>query len=237
MTMQRFVKQAAAAAALAGMMLLLPAAGALAQDSGGSGADSGGAGAEASQLDERVRSVERRIRRARREIRSLRDQVAENARAIAELRMLLEKDREAEPHPGEGMPPIKVDCGGDPECYQCLIEVAGETADLLVLFERLSTIYSRYKDTHEYAIIYGDMLSSYHDTSEVVWGTVKAGMEQSLKVLQDAYDQKFDEFMGLYDDILKRGDACLPPESPRMSTSYDARIFRSMLTAGYKRKD
>ncbi len=281
--MQGFVKQAAIVA-LAGMMLLLPAQGILAQGAGGGtpevledeeeslalrrdaepgadgdaaapgdggtggapGPEAGGAGdaADAADegsgdagLEERVKSVEERIREARGQIGSLRDQVAENARAIEELRLLLEKDREAEPRPGEGLPPMKVDCGGDPECHQCLIEVAKETADLLMLFERLATIYSRFKDTYEYAIVVGDMLSAYHSISETVWGSVKAGMAVDLKGLQYAYDEKFDEFMGRYDDILKQADACLPPQSPRLSTSYDARIFRNMLRAGYKRKD
>ena len=192
---------------------------------------------EGRSLEERVKSVEQRMEEARSEIRSLRDQVTENTRAIAELRMLLEQDREAEPNPGDGVPPMNVDCKGDEACSRCLMSVEDEISELLGLFEKLRIIYSRYKQTHETAIFLGDSLAGYHSVSETVWGGIKVNMMADLKKLQNAYDDKFREFMQRLDRILDRADACLPPGTPPVSRSYDARILRNMLNISYKRTD
>ncbi len=186
-------------------------------------------------LEGRVKSLEQRMQEARNNIRTLRSQVQENARAIEELRMLLEEDRNMEPKPGEGISPIVVDCKGEEDCLQCLRPLEQELGELLRLFERLRVIYADYKGTHDTAVSIGDSLSGLHQAAGAAWTQVKVGMEIGLRKLQDAYDAKFNEFMNSYQNLLERADQCLPEGIPPVSNSVSARSMKALLAIQYKR--
>ena len=186
-------------------------------------------------LEGRVKSLEQRMREARNNIRTLRSQVQENARAIEELRMLLEEDRNMEPKPGEGITPLVVDCKGEEGCLQCLRPLEQELGELLRLFERLRVIYADYKGTHDTAVSIGDSLSGLHQAAGAAWAQVKVGMEIGLRKLQDAYDAKFNELMNRYQNLLERADRCLPEGTPPVSNSVSARSMKALLALQYKR--
>ncbi len=190
-------------------------------------------------LEMRIKSVEQRLEEARGQIRSLRAQVAANARAIEELRMLLEEDRDSELKPGQSLMGLDVDCGEDKDmnCEYCLGQYEDKFRGLTLNFERLRVIYARYKRNHDLAINIGDSLAGFHGASSLAWTNVKIGMERSLQQLQRAYDDKFKEFMDNYRQWTRDIQVCLPKDHPNVADSLSARSLANKLTITYKRPD
>ncbi|MEM0947774.1 MAG: hypothetical protein AAGK37_10235 [Pseudomonadota bacterium] len=182
-------------------------------------------------------SIEERLSIAQAEIKDLQARVADNSTAIAELRMLLEEDREAEPRPAEGAPPIRVTCADDPECAACVAAVAADLETHLVVYERLRAIYSRYTTFQKRVIIIGDMLAGFHSVSQNAWGGEKLKMQEELAGLQRAYDAKLNELVGHLQGLLDRVEACHPPDGAPEDLEFNRRLFVSFMLNAYRRND
>lgn len=182
-------------------------------------------------------SLEERMSIAQAEIKELRDRVAENSSAIAELQMLLEEDRDVEPRPADGAPPIMVNCNEDPDCQVCIAEVASEMEAHLLVYERLRAIYSRYKTFQSRVIIVGDMLAGFHSVSQTAWGGEKVRMQEELANLQRAYDAKLAELVEHLRGLLQRVEDCHPPDAVPAELVLHQRLFVSFITNAYRRND
>ncbi|MDX8354308.1 hypothetical protein [Cognatiyoonia sp. IB215182] len=185
----------------------------------------------------REASLEERMSIAQAEIKALQDRVAENRSAIAELQMLLEEDRDVEPRPAEGAPPIMVSCNEDPDCQVCIAEVAAEMETHLVVYERLRAIYTRYKTFQSRVIIVGDMLAGFHSVSQNAWGGEKVRMQEQLAGLQRAYDAKLAELVDHLRGLLQRVEDCHPPDAVPAELVLHQRLFVSFITNAYRRND
>ncbi|MEO0914241.1 MAG: hypothetical protein AAFY59_14845 [Pseudomonadota bacterium] len=182
-------------------------------------------------------SLAERMSLAQAEIKALQSRVAENSAAIAELRMLLEEDRDSEPRPAEGAPPIAVSCNDDPDCMACMRGVSADLETHLVVYERLRAIYARYKTFQSRVIIMGDMLAGFHSVSQTAWGTEKLRMQEALAGLQRAYDAKLAELVTTLGGLLDRVDACHPEGTAPAELEFHRRLFVTFITNAYRRTD
>lgn len=182
-------------------------------------------------------SLTERMSLAQAEIKALQADLARNSAAIAELRMLIEEDREAEPRPAEDAPPIVVSCNDDPDCMACMAAVSADLQSHLVVYETLRAIYTRFTTFQKRVTIIGDMLAGFHSVSQNAWGGEKLRMQEQLAGLQRAYDAKLAELVTHLRGLMTRVEECHPPGSSPAELALHQRLFISFMSNAYRRTD
>ncbi len=185
----------------------------------------------------REASLSERMSLAQAEIKSLQAELARNSDAIAELRMLIEEDRAAEPRPAEDAPPIMVSCNDDPDCMACMAAVSAELQSHLMVYETLRAIYTRFTTFQKRVTIVGDMLAGFHSVSQNAWGGEKLRMQEQLQGLQRAYDAKLAELVEHLRGLLVRVEECHPPDAVPAELAFQQRLFVSFMSNAYRRTD
>jgi hypothetical protein len=183
----------------------------------------------------KIASLQDRLATAESGIRSLRQQVSQNARAIQELRMLIESDREAVPRPAEDVPPLNLKCEDDPACQSCMLNGTQDLEGQLRLYEKLRVIYDRAKTYNDNAIMIGDVFSGYHQLEQQAWYATKIDLVNNFKGLQAAYDAKLKEFNDRLKAVFETLDQCTPDVVGDITDSYETVLFLNTIKGAYSR--
>lgn len=96
--------------------------------------------------------------------------------------------------PPPGMPRVPSFCETD-DCATCFVNARETFNQNRYSFERLKVIYECTKTFTDRAIAFGDNVSGVHGVSGLAWHSERKKIEQSVKDLQKAYDDKYVELL------------------------------------------
>ncbi len=96
----------------------------------------------------------------------------------------------------------------DDDCSSCFLNARNEFNQTRYLLEELRTIYNCTKSFSGKAISFGDNVSGIHGVSGLVWQEQRRGIEKSLKDLEAAYDQKYEELKKRLKESMMELNAC-----------------------------
>ncbi|MCG8371604.1 MAG: hypothetical protein MJA32_13975 [Proteobacteria bacterium] len=103
-----------------------------------------------------------------------------------------------------GAPRIPSFCAGDPRCQGCYTVARTDFNEVRGVFEQLRIIYSCNKKAIDAAIKFGDSASGVHGVTGLAWQTIKLDIEESVKGLKKAYDDKYLELtQKLHDSMIE----------------------------------
>lgn len=98
--------------------------------------------------------------------------------------------------------------GGRSDCAQCFHEARSEFEETRFLLAKLRLIYTCTNDMAQAAMSFGDDVSGVHAVSGLAWQTERRVIEKSLKEMQQAYDDKYDQLMNRLKVSMMQLDAC-----------------------------
>nr|WP_297784941.1 hypothetical protein [uncultured Allomuricauda sp.] len=98
----------------------------------------------------------------------------------------------------------------DQECAECFLEARKNFNNLRYQFEKLATIYKCTKDFSNAAISFGDDVSGFTPggVGGLAWQTQRRNIEKSITELEQAYDNKYAEFLQSLADSMKELNIC-----------------------------
>lgn len=91
---------------------------------------------------------------------------------------------------------------------QCLGRAYDELATLRAKFEKLRIIGHDTKKTVDWALSFGDDVSSFHALSGLAWQTQRVKIVKSYDEFEEAYDKKYKEFVQQLYNVLMKIDSC-----------------------------
>jgi hypothetical protein len=98
----------------------------------------------------------------------------------------------------------------DQECAQCFFEARKKFNNMRYQFEKLATIYKCTKDFSNAAISFGDDVSGFTPSGVggLAWQTQRRNIEKSVTELEQAYDNKYAEFLQSLADAMMELNIC-----------------------------
>lgn len=98
----------------------------------------------------------------------------------------------------------------DQGCAQCFLEARKKFNNMRYQFEKLATIYKCTKDFSNAAISFGDDVSGFTPggVGGLAWQTQRRNIEKSITELEQAYDNKYAEFLQSLANSMKELNIC-----------------------------
>lgn len=136
-----------------------------------------------------------------------------------------------------GEPRIPSFCAGDEACDQCYSDARGNFNQARATLEKLRLIYTCSQKFSKAAIAFGDSSSGIHAVVGMAWRQQKAGIEESVKGLQAAYDAKYIQLIGSLQDSMNQMGTC--EQKFGVEDWYDrfGYIYYEFMADKYKRAD
>ena len=198
-----------------------------------------------------------RIEAAEQRVRELSEQTARNQRELADLRLLIESDRNNEPKP-DNAPPLPLSCQpprarkvgdiqieaaeGDwsayEQCQACYQQPLTDLERQLGLYEQLRILYANTRDFVTKAIDLGDKIPKPHAMHEAAWAAQKIKIRGAFDDTKKAYDSKLIEFNDKLATLLDQVGECEARHNNNpMWRATTGMIFEKTITVSYTRKD
>lgn len=121
---------------------------------------------------------------------------------------LTEDDEAYDPQEPPGGPKLPSTCKDNDECAECFEKPYGDLQSVRVRFEKLRILYQSTKKELGDAIAFGDAASNVHGISAMAWIREKEKIRVSEKRFEEAYDDKYEELLGVLEEALKGIAAC-----------------------------
>lgn len=136
-----------------------------------------------------------------------------------------------------GEPRIPSFCAGDRACDRCYSDARGNFNKARATLEKLRLIYTCSQKFSKAAIAFGDSASGIHAVVGLTWQEQKAGILQSVKGLQSAYDAKYIQILGGLHDAMYQMDTC--EQQYGLEDWYDrfGYVYYEFMADKYKRAD
>ncbi len=123
----------------------------------------------------------------------------------------------------------------DDDCSSCFLTAREEFNRTRYLLEELRTIYNCTKSFSGKAISFGDNVSGIHGVSGLVWQEQRRGIEKSLKDLEAAYDQKYEELKKRLKESMMELNACEAQFGVEDWYDRFGYVYYEFMAAAYKR--
>lgn len=106
------------------------------------------------------------------------------------------------------LPDVPSSCIDNPECQACFSKAHEKFIGDRLLLEELRIIYSSTRNFSKAALSFGDSASGVHGVSGLAWQSERRKIEKSLKNMNNAYDNKYQELIDRAYESLQQIAAC-----------------------------
>ncbi len=107
-----------------------------------------------------------------------------------------------------GMPNVPSFCAGDAGCRSCYAGARSKFDEVRGTFEQLRVIYQCTKNMTDKALAFGDSGTNVHAVVGLAWQTERGKIEESVRKLNQAYDNKYRELLGDLQGSMVEISAC-----------------------------